>query len=323
MELSVIIVNYRGWSKLRECLSSLLKDDGPGAGIEIIVSDNCSADGNLAGFSAEFPSVKFVENIHNGGFAYGCNRGAAAASGSYFLFLNPDTIASKDSVHQLLEKGSSAAANSLSSCYQVDGKGKESIAYGRFITPFTLTGTMRLITRLSGAQGTMKYTGDIMKPDWVSGSVMFIRRVYFYELGGFDEDFWMYFEDMDLCKRIRNSGGEILYHRGISIIHSHGGSSRVNIKTTALTKTEVLVSKHLYVAKHFSGAGRFVSQFFLVVNNLLCYLVAAVVGLILFFIPSLNARSRIFVNLVAYYAGSLARGTWKSRRSVSASPGIS
>jgi Predicted glycosyltransferases len=69
-----------------------------------------------------------------------------------------------------------------------------------------------------------------------------IKHETFDKLGGFDEDFWMYSEDVDLCRRIRNAGGEIAFCSNITIEHNHGGSSRVNLKTTSLTKTEVHIS---------------------------------------------------------------------------------
>ncbi len=319
MDLSVIIVNYRGWGKLRECLDALSGYIGKKYISEVIVVDNNSADGKIDPFSEEYRSFRFIRNDKNGGFAYGCNRGARESSGNYLLFLNPDTIAGGNAADLLLEKAKGNERDFIISCRQKDKSGDESIAFGHFLAPGYLTGPGRALNRLlNGAMNRLKSTGvgNPVHPDWVSGSVIMIRRDFFERLGGFDEDFWMYFEDMDLCKRAREKGGEILYYTDLSIEHMHGGSSRINISTTALTKCEVLISKHLYVSKHFSPPGRIISQILLVIGNIITGLVSALLGTVLFFIPKIFVRVHILIRLLAYYTGAAMRKSWISPRSV-------
>jgi GT2 family glycosyltransferase len=319
MDLSIIIVNYRGWNKLRECLDALKSFTNRKIISEVIIVDNSSGDGIIENFCLDYPGFRFVTSEINGGFAYGCNRGGKESSGNYLLFLNPDTIAGEDAVTALYERAVEYNGDYILSCRQKDEKNRESIAYGQFIVPGKLTGPgralNRFIRRITGRQNSHSVQNPL-SPEWVSGSVIMVSREFFNRLGGFDEDFWMYFEDMDLCRRARNMGGEIMYFTDFSITHKHGGSSRINIYTTALTKTEVLISKHLYIARHLPPASRFCAQVFLVGNNLVTGLVSAIVGIVFFFNPRMFVRAHIFLRLTCYYAGALVRRSWISPRSV-------
>jgi GT2 family glycosyltransferase len=126
----------------------------------------------------------------------------------------------------------------------------------------------------------------------------------------------MYYEDVDLCRRTRNIDGEIAFCSNITIEHNHGGSSRINLKTTSLTKTEVQISRHVYISKHKTGFEKFMIQVFLVTNNLVSGGIMALLGLVLFFIPKVFSRTVIYYRLIGYYLGSLFRLSWISPRSV-------
>ena len=104
---------------------------------------------------------------------------------------------------------------------------------------------------------------NILFPDWVSGAVVLISINWFDKIQGWNEDYWMYFEDVDLSKKVADLGGEIALLENVEIIHNHGGSSRINIKTAAITKTEVLISKHVYINNHFKGFQYFLIQYYL------------------------------------------------------------
>ena len=153
-------------------------------------------------------------------------------------------------------------------------------------------------------------------PDWVSGSVMMIRKEVFKSLKGFDEDFWMYYEDVDLCRRAREAGGEIAFCNDITIQHDHGGSTRDDLNITSLAKCEVQISKHLYIHKHKTGAGKTFIQAFTVADNLLTGIFTGSAGLLFFFIPKLFVRFLVLLRVTAYYTGSVLRRSWISPRSV-------
>ena len=319
MDLSIIIVNYRGWKHLKKCLDSLASFKQKILHSELIIVDNDSDDGKLEEFKSSYPHFTFINNKVNGGFSNGCNLGSESAKGDYLLFLNPDTVASETEVEKLFERAKNNPQNFISSCRQVNENGRESKAYGIFPDYGTLTGFERAIYRLVNKEKIREkmQTGDnVIHPDWVSGSVMMIKAEIFRNTGGFDEDYWMYYEDTDICRRVRNKGGNIAYYTDITIQHNHGGSSRINLDTTALTKTEVYISNHLYISKHKSGIDSFLIQSYLIILNLLGGLFSAILGSFLFAIPKLNVKALIYFRLVGYYFGVLKHRSWISPRSV-------
>lgn len=317
-DISIIIVNYRGWGRLSQCLDSLGLFEDSRFSYEVIVVDNNSDDGNIDRFRQLYPKFSFVINTGNLGFANGCNLGASNSQSSYLLFLNPDTIINAEALFEMLSEARRRKAFSIISCRQITENGSEERPYGRFLSPFNLTGWLRAFNKIILRQKERSFlqTENYIYPDWVSGSVVMIGRVGFYVLGGWNDDFWMYFEDVDLCFRTRLINGDVVLLKNVVIEHNHGGASRINRKVTALTKTEVNISRHVYISKHEKGLKAFYMHTFLIFNNLLFGLLPAAVGVLLFFISSLNVISRTYFQLVGYYLNALKSGTWLSKRSV-------
>lgn len=143
-----------------------------------------------------------------------------------------------------------------------------------------------------------------------------ISKESYSNIGGWDEDFWMYFEDVDLCKRARMAGGDIILLKDVTVEHNHGGSSRVNRKITTLTKNEVNISRHVYLAKYERGFKGIFMQSFLVLNNLITGFVPAILGMLIFFSRSLNITSMTYFSILKYYINALFHMTWLSPRSV-------
>lgn len=312
-DLSIIIVTYKGWKRLEKCLYPLASFRNSVFKKEVIIVDNTPDPGEISAIKQKYPGFTYLHNPVNGGFANGSNTGAAIASGKYFLFLNPDTVSSESAIDTLVKTAEKNSNWKILSCRQVNEKGKECIVTGSFPEFLTLTGTMRAIF---GKKNKDDGNNDIIFPDWTSGSVILIRKEDFDSMNGFDQDFWMYFEDMDICRRIWDSGGKVALLNGTTIEHNHGGSSRIDTITASLTKTEVHISRHVYIGKHKAGPGRAAMQSFLVVNNLFTSFLAAIPGLLLFFVPKLFVRTLIFRNLVLYYIRSASGRTWISPRSV-------
>src|SRR4030042_3157625 len=302
MDLSVIIVSYKGLERLEGCLESLENFSSKSFSLEVIVVNNNPGDTVLNRIETRFQEFRFIHNSVNGGYSNGCNLGCSKASGDYFLILNPDTITREEEICKLLEAARSNPSYYIVSCRQIRKNGKESKAYGTF--PWKRTRFKRDVD------------ANIIFPDWVSGSVMLMHRDIFHMLNGFDEDFWMYSEDVDLCRRVRNSGGEITFYNNITIEHNHGASSRTDLRTTSISKCEVQISRHLYIHKHERGIRRTAIQIFMVTDNLLTGIITGLIGLILFFIPKLFVRFLLLIRLLGYYSGSLFRSSWLSPRSV-------
>jgi GT2 family glycosyltransferase len=314
IDISIIIVCYKGWEKLERCLQALDSISGKNFSFEVIVSDNTPDPEEIDPLKEKFPRFVFFHNPVNGGFAYGSNSGALKASGKYLLFLNPDTVASEEAIEKLLAAAENDPLNKIISARQVNENGKEARVTGAFPGFRNLTGLLRAVFPRKKFHADP--AGKLVFPDWVSGSVMLMGNDTFRALAGFDEDYWMYYEDVDICKRINDSGGRIALVTDAVIGHDHGGSSRINRFTAALTKTEVLISRHVYFSKHKRGAGRFIIQSFLVLNNLLTGMITGLAGLILFFSSHGSLRVLMFINLLRYYMDALSGSTWLSTRSI-------
>ena len=319
MKLSIVIVNYRGWKRLRQCLESIKAIGVVEFLYEVIVVDNQSNDNQLDSFRLDFKEYIFIENTANNGFANGCNVGASHSTGNFILFLNPDTVVNIEAIEALLETAESYPEIYVLTCQQLNKKGTSTKPYGYFPKLSTLTGLLRAIyRRMHNPFPVIILKNDLKAifPDWVSGSVILIEKSKFEEVGKWNEDYWMYFEDVDLCKRIRNLGKEIALLDDVSIEHNHGGASRINTETKSLTKTETLISKHVYISNHFDGRLEFVLHACMIVENVSLSIVTFLSSLItLFSVSKIRLYQKIYGNIMQYYLNALKNNTWLSVRS--------
>lgn len=317
-DISVIIVNYKGGDKLKRCLHSLQNIEDSRFSFEVIVVDNKSNTGRKAEFLTLFPQFTFLPNTGNNGFANGCNLGASYSNGTNLLFLNPDTNVNADALFDMLEEIRVRPEYSIVTCSQVRENGSKDRPYGKFLTLMTLTGWLRAIRNVfvGSIEKSVDQTTHYVYPDWVSGSVLMIRKDSFLRLGKWDDDFWMYYEDVDLCRRAKLLQGEIVKLRSAVVGHMHGGSSRLNKEITVMTKTEVHISRHVYITKHEKFDHAAFMHLILILNNLVLRLPSAILGTILFFIPHCNICALTYIKLARYYLNVLKTGIWISPRSV-------
>ena len=249
--ISIIIVNYKSWEPLENCLNSLLNQKK--IKTEIIVVDNNSNDNKILSFKKMYKSVIWIENDSNYGFSKACNIGELKSKFDLLLFLNPDTILDSNCLYKILNKNLDFNLNVVS-IKQLDKKNKNTYAYGEFLSFYTFNGILRFINRIFNKKTKKRLEKlDSFNPDWISGSFVLISKSIFRKVNMWDERFWMYYEDMDLCKKIKKIGVKIIMINTISCYHFHGLSTRTNLETKIKTKTEVLISKIKYVDKHFFG----------------------------------------------------------------------
>jgi GT2 family glycosyltransferase len=319
MLTSIIIVNYQAWDFLDACLASLL-GSGPERppGIEIIVVDNRSEDGNLERFARRFPQVTFIRNSANYGFANGCNLGAQYARGDLMLFLNPDVVATTRQVEKLLQEKESSGATILTA-KQLDRNGRMQKAFDAFPRPLTTFSMLRTFARWLRPRtypNPRANHADLVLCDWVSGSLMLIAREDFEKLGGWNEDFWMYGEDTDLCARAHRLGMRVAYTPHAEFVHLHGGASRQNTEINAITRSESVISKHVYVDGHFRGLRRGWFHFLVAGRQMSRLFVESVLDILtLRRVAYLRMRSLMWVILVRYYRRRIRSGSWISFRS--------
>jgi GT2 family glycosyltransferase len=294
VELSIVIVNYRSWEVLDRCLASL-----PAA--EVIVVDNDSGDGRLKAFSDSHPRARVVRNDGNWGFADGCNVGAARARGDLLLFLNPDTEDPGGQVAALVAEARAHPEAAILTARQIDEGGRRQTVFDAFPSLLTLFGPLRaLLRRVAPARypDPRREHRGLIEVDWVSGSALLVRRGVFDALGGFFNGFWMYSEDVDLCRRARDAGHTVAVTFAVTLVHAHGGASRKNEDTAAITRSEVVVSRHLYASRHLGGLQAPVYHLGLVLTR---------------FVPALVASRKVAGHLARYYRQVPSRG-WRSLR---------
>ena len=319
MLLSIIVVNYRSWDHLERCLESFL-DAGPEANREIIVVDNDSADGRFDAFSRRFPQVRFLRNSGNHGYAHACNAGARDARGELLLFANPDLTAKPGQLDMLLEEKRAHPDVRILSAIQLGKSGRPQKSFDGFPTLWSTVPGVRALQRWIAPRRfphPRRAHDRLLEPDWVAGSLLLIAAEDLRELGGWCEDFWMYYEDVDLCLRARQRGWRVALTPKATFVHRHGGTTRIDFDTESTTRLETLISRHVYIGRHYRGFRAALFHSLVALNKLLLQGAAGLVNLLtLSSVPALRVRARVWLGLVAYYARRLAGGDWLSPRAV-------
>ena len=257
MDLSVIIVNYNVKYFLQQALVSLEKALS-GYKTEYFVVDNNSNDGSVEFLRENFPDVNVIANKENFGFGKANNQALKIAGGKYLLIVNPDVVVGEKSIKTLIDFLESNPESGAVGPKIVDREGKFELGSRRgFPTPFAafskITGLAALFPRSRlFAKYNLTYLDidEQCEVDSLSGAFMLIKREIYEKVGGFDEDFFMYGEDIDLCYRIKNGGWKIFYLPSAEIIHYKGEST---LRSDINTRKAFFGAMHLFVKKHFSS----------------------------------------------------------------------
>jgi len=300
--LSIVIVNYKTWSSLSLCLDSIKKQDN--ILIDVIVVDNKSDDNQISNFKIQYNWIEWVENSENLGFAKACNLGAHKSNSDWILFLNPDTILEKNCLKPLLSFCEKNDAHRIIGIKQLNENFQNTNSFGFFLSFWALTGLSRVILRLFRGSNSYFNNNQITFPDWISGSFVLLRRNDYDLLNGWDEDFWMYYEDMDLCKRANNLGLQVTLLNKWKCIHSHGKASRKNDKIKVRSKSEVIVSSHIFLEKHFNKYVKYPTHLLLIIFQAF--------ELIIKSIFSKNYRN-ILNNVSRFWFKGVFKNIWKSK----------
>ncbi|MBK7256575.1 MAG: glycosyltransferase [Ignavibacteriae bacterium] len=256
MDLSVIIVNYN----VRQFLENALTSIGralEGLTGEIIVVDNASDDGSAAMVRAKFPAVRLIESAENLGFARANNLALREARGRHLLLINPDTIVQEDTCRVMVDFLDAHPEVGLAGCKILNPDGSFQLPCRRsFPTPWVaFTKTVGLSSLFPRSRMFGRYNLTYLDPDAsyevdaVSGSFMMLRREVYEKIGGLDEAFFMYGEDLDWCYRVKQAGWSVSYVHTTRIIHFKGESTR----RSNLDEVRVFYGAMvLFVQKHFS-----------------------------------------------------------------------
>ena len=258
MKLSVVIICWNDLRVIRECLRSIFAGT-KSADFEVIVSDNGSTDGSVQFIRENYPQVRVVENGANLGFAKGNNAGIRAAQGELVLILNPDTIIHEGSLDKFVAFADQHPEAGAFGCRVLNLDGTYQVACRLFptIKRYWVSALyLHRLARFSSLFNFEEYEGwkgeSERQIDWQSGCCVMIRGPLLKSLGGFDEQFFYHFEEVDLCRRVWDSGVPIVFTPEATITHLGGQSvNRFPIRF----EIEKYRSRYRYFYKHFGPDG--------------------------------------------------------------------
>jgi GT2 family glycosyltransferase len=258
MKLSIIIICWNDLKMIQGCLDSIYQGTHATT-FEVIVSDNGSTDGSVEFIRAHYPEVCVIENKANLRFAKANNVGIRASRGEYVLILNPDTIIHDGTLDKLVMFADEHPKAGAFGCKVLNPDG----SYQESARPFpTLRGEwiaalyLRPLAYLSDWFISDTYTGwrgDTQRTvDWLSGCSLFVRRDALERISGFDDQFFYYYEDTDLCRRIWQAGYTILFTPKMSITHLGGQSTK---RFPIAFQLDSEITKYRYFYKYFGKRG--------------------------------------------------------------------
>jgi N-acetylglucosaminyl-diphospho-decaprenol L-rhamnosyltransferase len=224
--IDAVVVSYNSSDHLRNCVVALAAVPG----VRVIVADNDSSDGSLDTISDLPVTVLALER--NGGFAFGCNRGSEAGDAPFVLFMNPDARLDEASVRALARVLEEDEDVGIVGPRLLRDDGSLILSQRRFPTPAsTFARALMLHRLLPRASWASEENPDVEAydrpgaPGWISGACMLARRSVLEQIDGLDEGFFLYCEDKDLCRRIRDAGYDVRYEPGAVCMHTEGASA--------------------------------------------------------------------------------------------------
>lgn len=231
--ISIIIVEYQSIDEIKNCLVSI---DKHYQNCEIIVSSNSvySIQEQNA-ITESFPTIKWLFNSRNGGFAYAMNRGLEVANGDYLIIMNPDVLLISN-LNDIIEYANTNPCVGAVAPKIIDKSGIVQDSFRKIITPCRFI--TRHIKRFLKKRGALCYDyhteNSPIEVDWLIGAFIMIRREAYLKIGGLDENYFLYCEDMDLCTRIKNAGYKVIYYPKSVIEYSGTRSARKSKKYTKI-----------------------------------------------------------------------------------------
>lgn len=267
--VSVIILSYNKRQLTADCLTSICKNI-PKDQREIIVVDNASSDDSVAYIKTHFPEVILIENIRNAGFAGGCNLGAKHAKGEYILFLNNDAVIADNPLPEMISTFSHDEKIGIVGGLLTNLNGSLQRSYGKF---YTIPNVIYLL--FAGESGELKrlQSKTSRETDWVSGGFMMASRAVFEKVKGFNESYFMYIEDMDLCYRVKKIGYRVVFTPLVKV--KHIGQASTN-KTFAVV--HIYEGLQIFYRQQRSHLEYFIVKLLLLIKGVLALLVGIITG---------------------------------------------
>lgn len=269
-DLAIVILNYRTPDLTLTCLASLEPQLDPHT--RVIVVDNASGDGSADriehGIIARGFHAEVLRSPINGGFAAGMNQGIAAAAADAYVLLNSDTILRPNALAKLREAMHAHPDAGIIGPALIDEQGKTVSSYFRDLKPpsellrAAQTGPLGKV--LPSFDLVLPKTTRPLEPDWIAFACVLVRREVIEQIGLLDDGYFMYFEDIDYCRRAREAGFKVLYWPSAEVVHFAGSSSGVTAQAKQRKRAPryYYEARARYYAKHFGRKGLWLANGF-------------------------------------------------------------
>ena len=258
VDLAVVVVNHNAGPYLRRCMESVHTAAGDVA-LDVVVVDNASKDGSVERGVDGYPDVRIIRNRQNRGFAAAANQGIASTGAPFVLLLNPDAQVVGGTLAALVKVASERPRAGAVGALVRNPDGSIQPSARRVPRLGEGLGHAFLGPLMPGNRYTRSYTmagwdrASEREVEWVSGSAMLLRRSAFEEAAGFDEGYFMYVEDVDLCTRLRAAGWQVLFSPELEVIHQIGVSTKGQTGRMAFEHSR---SIYRYFSKHLAHGPR-------------------------------------------------------------------
>ncbi|HZW38231.1 MAG TPA: glycosyltransferase family 2 protein [Ignavibacteriaceae bacterium] len=252
MDVSIIIVNYNTSEILKDCIKSIYEHT-KNLDFEVIIVDNASNDRTFTELKYLFPNITIIELENNIGFGKANNIGAKIAKGKYLFFLNSDTLLIENSILHLLNYSNrNESILGALGCILIDGKKDLTKCWGDF--PDFYNSKLKWIfdkfSKIDDKKKEVIKTAEPFKVDYIIGAALFLSRNLFEQLQGFAPEFFMYFEEVDLQKRISQLNKDRIILPFTKIIHYEGGTVKGISNANHRTRMMFIRSQNIYLKKH-------------------------------------------------------------------------
>jgi len=254
--VAVVVVSFESREEVLACLDSVARHAG--CPVETVVVDNASSDRTAEAVRERHPEVRILANAVNVGFAGACNQGLAASSAPFVLFLNPDAELEAGALPTLLARLSARPDLGVVAPRIRRPDGTVEVSTGRDLTPLSEWRQRRLVRGAARGDATALAEAAARhsvehEPDWVSGAALLARRAALEAVAGFDAGFFLYEEDADLCRRLREAGWRVAFTPDADVRHRRGASMS---RAASRARLEYHRSHLRYYARHNAPPAR-------------------------------------------------------------------
>ncbi len=306
-DISIVIVNWNTKHFLIQCLEYLVQIRSYIKN-EVFIVDNGSTNGSLESVKIFFPEIRFIQNLKNLGFAKAVNQGLRLSEGKYVLLLNPDTVIKEEALIKLKTFMDNHPDVGIAGAQLINEDGSKQNSIANFPSLVTELLNKRLLRWLLPERfpGKERQYHEPIEVDSIIGACMMVRREAIEQVGLMDEDYFLFFEETDLCYRMKRAGWKIYHVPQAQIIHFQGKSAE---KEKERAKVEYYRSRYIFFKKNRGISQWLILLIGLMVKLILSFILYGILNLITFFkFQKIKRRFKIYCYLLWWHLKGCPEG---------------